>query len=302
MKAAPKVSPIDVRLQVVALALEPGLALARLASLPLDDLQRLVAAGYFRDARARGWSFRAIAKRFDKSLRTVTNLSNLANEHGVPLESSQRLGWRRQLVHAVAARPEGLTERALFAAVPEASAEVLTEELAELVEEGILERDGGDDALGDARGSETRDGEARGGEARGGEARGGEARGGEARGGEARDGEARVRVVARHFDLVQDELGPRLESFRHFLRGVAAVAYRRFFVRDDEAEAFARVLSFSSSRAGLVALRERSYAVLRDAAFAADAAADADSHDAHQAVAVFAVAEEPTDPAWRPRR
>lgn len=267
MKAAPKVSPIDVRLQVVALALEPGLALARLASLPLDDLQRLVAAGYFRDARARGWSFRAIAKRFDKSLRTVTNLSNLANEHGVPLESSQRLGWRRQLVHAVAARPEGLTERALFAAVPEASAEVLAEELAELIEEGILER-------------ETEEGAAR----------------------IEGDG-ARVRVVARHFDLVQDELGPRLESFRHFLRAVAAVAYRRFFVRDDEAEAFARVLSFSSSRAELAALRERSYAVLRDAAFAADAAvADADAHDAHQAVAVFAVAEEPTDPAWRPRR
>jgi transposase-like protein len=272
MKAAPKVSPIDVRLQVVALALEPGLALARLASLPLDDLQRLVAAGYFRDARGRGWSFRAIAKRFDKSLRTVTNLSNLANEHGVPLESSQRLGWRRQLVHAVAARPEGLTERALFAAVPEAGAEVLAEELAELIEEGILEREALDAP--------------------------GEAHGGEARGGD----DARVRVVARHFDLVQDELGPRLESFRHFLRAVAAVAYRRFFVRDDEAEAFARVLSFSSSRAELVALRERSYAVLRDAAFAADAAgADADT-DAHQAVAVFAVAEEPTDPAWRPRR
>lgn len=277
MKAAPKVSPIDVRLQVVALALEPGLALARLASLPLDDLQRLVAAGYFRDARARGWSFRAIAKRFDKSLRTVTNLSNLANEHGVPLESSQRLGWRRQLVHAVAARPEGLTERALFAAVPEASAEVLAEELAELIEEGILEREAlDDDVRGEARGDVR----------------------GEARGGD----DARVRVVARHFDLVQDELGPRLESFRHFLRAVAAVAYRRFFVRDDEAEAFARVLSFSSSRAELVGLRERSYAVLRDAAFAADAAAaDADT-DAHQAVAVFAVAEEPTDPAWRPRR
>ncbi|MCU0671631.1 MAG: hypothetical protein MUE69_02440 [Myxococcota bacterium] len=280
MKAAPKVSPIDVRLQVVALALEPGLALARLASLPLDDLQRLVAAGYFRDARARGWSFRAIAKRFDKSLRTVTNLSNLSNEHGVPLESSQRLGWRRQLVHAVAARPEGLTERALFATVPEASSEALAEELAELIEEGILER-------------EAREDDARVGEARVGEARVGEARGGD---------ESRVRVVARHFDLVQDELGPRLESFRHFLRAVAAVAYRRFFVRDDEAEAFARVLSFSSSRAELVALRERSYAVLRDAAFAADAAADADADDTHQAVAVFAVAEEPTDPAWRPRR
>jgi transposase-like protein len=279
MKAAPKVSPIDVRLQVVALALEPGLALARLASLPLDDLQRLVAAGYFRDARARGWSFRAIAKRFDKSLRTVTNLSNLANEHGVPLESSQRLGWRRQLVHAVAARPEGLTERALFAAVPEASVEVLAEELAELIEGGILEREALDDDV------------------RGGEARGDE-RGGEARGGD----DTRVRVVARHFDLVQDELGPRLESFRHFLRAVAAVAYRRFFVRDDEAEAFARVLSFSSSRAELVALRERSYAVLRDAAFAADAAAADAETDTHQAVAVFAVAEEPTDPAWRPRR
>jgi hypothetical protein len=173
-------------------------------------------------------------------------------------------------VHAVAARPEGLTERALFATVPEASVEALAEELAELIEEGILERDARDD---DARG-----------------------------GGAARGDEARVRVVARHFDLVQDELGPRLESFRHFLRAVAAVAYRRFFVRDDEAEAFARVLSFSSSRAELVALRERSYAVLRDAAFAADAAADADAHDTHQAVAVFAVAEEPTDPAWRPRR
>lgn len=247
-----RVSPVDVRLRVVALALEPALALARIAALPLDDLQRLVAAGYFRDARSRGLSFRAIARRFDKSLRTITNLSNVANEHGVPLESSQRLTWRRQLVHAAAARPEGVAERALFQMLPDASTEALEAELQQLVDEGILER-----------------------------------------------ADERIRVVARHLDLVQNDLAPRLESLRHFLRAVTAVVYRRFFVLDADAEAFARVLSFSTSRADLAALREHAYRVLREGAFEADAA---EPEDGAQALAVFAIAEEPDDLAWRPPR
>ncbi|MCB9621993.1 MAG: hypothetical protein H6723_01505 [Sandaracinus sp.] len=247
-----RVSPVDVRLRVVAIALEPALTLARIAALPLDDLQRLVAAGYFRDARSRGLSFRAIARRFDKSLRTITNLSNLANEQGVPLQSSQRLTWRRQLVQLAASKRGGVAEKSLLSSVPDADAEALTEELVQLLDEGILERDG-----------------------------------------------ERVRVVARHLDLVQDDLAPRLESLRHFLRAVAAVAYRRFFVADPDAEAFARVLSFSASREQLATLRELAYGVLRERVFEADANA---GEDPARAVAVFALAEEPDDLAWRPPR
>jgi DNA-binding MarR family transcriptional regulator len=251
-----RVSPVDVRLRVVAIALEPALVLARIAAIPLDDVQRLVAAGYFREARARGHSFRAIARRAGKSLRTVTNLAKLASEQGALLETSQRLTWRRQIVVRVGEKgTAGLARRALEEAIPDAPEDVLEEEIAQLVSEGILSEDGG-----------------------------------------------RLRAVARHLDMVQEQLAPRLESLRHFLRAVAGVAYRRFFVVDAEAEAFARVLSFSADRESLASLRSETYASLREKVFSLDAREGGAEDDKVQAMVAFAVVEEPTDPAWRPPR
>src|SRR5690606_34288846 len=92
------VSPVDVRVRVVEVALTPALVLARVMALPLDDLQHLVATAYFREARARGLSFRAIARRFGKSLRTVTHLARRADQDAPLLESHRRLGHRRRAV------------------------------------------------------------------------------------------------------------------------------------------------------------------------------------------------------------
>ncbi|MEM9191816.1 MAG: hypothetical protein AAGF12_21775 [Myxococcota bacterium] len=130
------VSPVDVRLRVISIALEPALTLARIVALPLDDLQRLVTAGYFREARSRGMSFRTIARRFDKSLRTVTNLSKTAAE-AVPLSTSQRITWRRKLAELVV-RLGPLDEEALFQKLPSAPRQDLEEQLQQLVDEGIV--------------------------------------------------------------------------------------------------------------------------------------------------------------------
>lgn len=130
-------SPIDLRLRVIALALEPGLTLARLSGLPLDDLQALVATGYFRQWRARGLSLRGIAARLHKSLRTVATLSARAGADGTLTALSKRIGWRRKLVARVA--EAGRYDRRQLAAIirGERRAEV-EREIAQLVEEGIL--------------------------------------------------------------------------------------------------------------------------------------------------------------------
>lgn len=73
-----RISPIDLRLQVVAIALDPALTLARIMALPLDDLQRLVATSYYREARRRKLTHSAIARRFKKSVRTIATLAREA--------------------------------------------------------------------------------------------------------------------------------------------------------------------------------------------------------------------------------
>lgn len=138
------VSPVDVRTRVVALALEPALTLARMAAIPLDDLQRLVAIGYFHQARERGMSFRGIARRFGKSLRTITNISKQASAQGLPLQESERITHRRQLVVlAGAAGAAGIQRDELLRTFPNADASAIEEQLQVLVEAEVLEeRDG----------------------------------------------------------------------------------------------------------------------------------------------------------------
>src|SRR5262245_18869748 len=112
--ASTRLSPIDLRLRMVALALEPGLTLARLSALPLDDLQALVATGYFRQWRARGLSLRGIARVLHKSLRTVATLSSEAGGDAEQLPAGERITLRRKLAARVAAH--GPTGRAALAA------------------------------------------------------------------------------------------------------------------------------------------------------------------------------------------
>lgn len=251
-----RVSLIDVRLRVVAIALEPALVLARIVALPLDDLVELVSVGYFRETRGRGLSLGAVAQRFQKSLRTIKTLSKRAASETRPLAASQRLTWRRRVAELVSAG-QGLHLEELVRALPDAPALELEVALAQLVEEGIL----------------------------------------------ARDGQV-AHTAGPYLGLVRGALDQRLDSLRHFLTATTQVIYRRFFggsAAGDDAEAFARVLTFRAARPELVALRERAYETVRGAVLDADSRAQ-DDVDAPQASVVLAVVEAPTDAFWRPRR
>lgn len=136
------VSPIDVRLRVIALALEPALVLARIAGLSLDDVQGLVATGYFREMRSRGYSLRAIARRFSKSLRTVATLSKQASEQGPFAQLGERMTLQRKLVAHVA-RHAGATRAHLPRALGGADPQAIQEAVAQLIDDGIVIDEGG---------------------------------------------------------------------------------------------------------------------------------------------------------------
>lgn len=133
-------SPVDVRVRVVEVALTPALMLARVMALPLDDLQHLVATAYFREARARGLSFRSIARRFDKSLRTITNIARRAESDEPLLAGHRRLGHRRRIVAWLAVEGPADLER-VARAIPDADRDELEAELEHLVEQAIATRD-----------------------------------------------------------------------------------------------------------------------------------------------------------------
>lgn len=131
------ISPIDLRLRLIALALEPGLTLARQCALPLDDLQTLVATGYFRQWRARGLSLRGIARVLHKSLRTVATLSSKAGDEGGLHDAGERITLRRKLAARVGAR--GPLERAgLVASVRGVRRADVDTEIAQLLDEGVF--------------------------------------------------------------------------------------------------------------------------------------------------------------------
>lgn len=131
------VSPIDVRLRVIALALEPGLVLARIAGLSLDDVQALTATGYFREMRSRGYSLRAIARRFSKSLRTVATLSKQASEQGSFAQLGERMTVQRKLVAHIA-RHAGATRSHLPRALGTTDTEAVHQATEQLIEDGIV--------------------------------------------------------------------------------------------------------------------------------------------------------------------
>ena len=136
------VSPIDVRLRVIALALEPALVLARIAGLGLDDVQSLVATGYFREMRSRGHSLRAVARRFGKSLRTVATLSKQAAEQGRFAQLGERMTLQRKLVAHIA-RHGTVTRAHLPRAMASTDLQAIQAAIAQLIEDGIVIEDGG---------------------------------------------------------------------------------------------------------------------------------------------------------------
>lgn len=136
-RAEQRISPVDVRIRVVALALEPALSLARILALPLDDLHRLVDGGYFREVRSRGLSLPQIARRFGKSLRTVATLSQRARQDGTLLSGSDDIRRRRRLV-AWLGRHGGATRAAARRHLGESDEQLVHDALDQLVAEGIL--------------------------------------------------------------------------------------------------------------------------------------------------------------------
>lgn len=120
---------------MVAVALEPALTLARIMALPLDDLQRLVATGYYREARRRHLTHAAIARRFRKSVRTIATLAREAEAERSVLARSEGMELRRRVVEALSHGPKTLEQLTELpsAAIP------LEEVLESLIEEGIIE-------------------------------------------------------------------------------------------------------------------------------------------------------------------
>jgi hypothetical protein len=135
--AAGAPSVVDLRLRLIAVALEPALALARVSAVPLDDLQSLLTVGYFRELRSRGMTLRAIARRMHKSLRTVAALSQRSARERDLLAGSERLRWRRKLVaHLGKHSPASLAR--LQRLLPNSARAELEEELKQLAAQGIV--------------------------------------------------------------------------------------------------------------------------------------------------------------------
>lgn len=98
-----------------------------------------------------------------------------------------------------------------------------------------------------------------------------------------------------YLNLIAADADSRIASLQHFLDVITQVIYRRFFDVPGDAEAFARVLSFSAPGQGLIELRQRSYEQMREAVIALD---DPAGHPS--AIAVCFV-ESPTEFPWTAR-
>ncbi len=98
-----------------------------------------MADGYFRELRLRGLSLEQVARRVGKSKRTVATLAKRSRQKGRLLDESRRLGWQRQVVRATSLAPRTAEEvRRDVVGVEDARVD---EELEQMVESGLLERD-----------------------------------------------------------------------------------------------------------------------------------------------------------------
>ncbi len=137
-------SLVDVRVSAIAAMLEPGLTLARIARVPLDDLRELVSTGYFRSMRDRGYSWTKVADRMRKSRRTVAQLAKTAGEDDT-LVITDVLRLQRHLVRLAAAQTAvtDLPER-----LPEYESVAVERELQALNDQGVVQVEDGNVVLG----------------------------------------------------------------------------------------------------------------------------------------------------------
>jgi AraC-like DNA-binding protein len=132
---------LDLRLRVFLLTLEPALQLARALSLSLDDVQDAVRGSYVQLYKDRGLSLEQIARRVGTSRRTVATLSKEAQSSRAPLEHSERIGLRRELIRLVSRSPGVALDDARTEL--RAKKDVFHDELGVLIDEGAIEsRDG----------------------------------------------------------------------------------------------------------------------------------------------------------------
>lgn len=126
------------RLRVLAVAFLPGLRLARIAGMTLDDVIELVTLAYFEEHHQAGLSWTALERRLGRSRRTIASLSKRFAESGFAIDGSGLFRQQRSIVERLA---HGPTSRAtLQETLPPAN--LLDEALQALCDAGVVEADG----------------------------------------------------------------------------------------------------------------------------------------------------------------
>ncbi len=133
-------SPMDLRLRVIGVMLEPALTLACIMRLPLADVTQLVRTTYVRIGKSRGLSVRALAKRYGVAPNTIQSISNVLRDHELPDRFGAAVTRRRSIVAHLTSHPRS-TRAAVHGLHPESTASEMDEALEHLVDEGMIHVD-----------------------------------------------------------------------------------------------------------------------------------------------------------------
>lgn len=134
-------SPMDLRLRVIGVMLEPALTLACIMRLPLSDVTQLMRTTYVRIGRARGSSIRALAKRFGVAPNTIQSISNVLRDHGLAERFGAAVSRRRAIVQHLTLQPDS-TRAAIYALDADSRPADMDDALEHLREEGIIHVEG----------------------------------------------------------------------------------------------------------------------------------------------------------------
>lgn len=121
------------------MAFLPGVRLARIAGMTLDDVLELVTLAYFDEHQQAGLSWTALERRLARSRRTIASLSKRFSESGFAIDGSELFKTQRDLVEHLANAP--LSRDALKEQF--GSSEHLDAALDTLVDASILEEETG---------------------------------------------------------------------------------------------------------------------------------------------------------------
>lgn len=127
----------EAQVRILIAALQPVLTLSRFAQLSLDDLQQIVALAYFEEYRERGMSLENIARRMNKSVRTVAALSQQAKTKARRLEPGEELTRARAIVQMLD-EEESLLLRDILARFAPAASPLVKKTLKWLVDENVI--------------------------------------------------------------------------------------------------------------------------------------------------------------------